>query len=162
VALKQVVAELIAVENESNSVGLLSQLPSILDCYVIALERTEELLDIELPRLAATAALAATSSELPEETRTTRYTIVGQRIDATFGKMGCKPELFAHSERNALDFLTAAGECCGTEIKLPLQTAKRCSTLLSGVNVRDGIRCSRHSRSGRTVQGTQKGRRSTQ
>jgi hypothetical protein len=108
-ALKQVATELTAIENETTSVGLLSQLLSIVDRYVMDLERSEELLDIELPRLATTAALATSASELSEDTRT-RYTTVGQRIDATVAKWVANRTLFARSEHNALDFLAAAEE----------------------------------------------------
>ncbi len=101
-ALKAVAQELNVIETAA--AGKPADPTPLADRYVAALERSEEILDLELPRLAVMAALAANAPELPEETRA-KYKAVGERIAATVEQWNANRTLFARSERNALRYL---------------------------------------------------------
>jgi hypothetical protein len=104
-ALKQVADELNLIEVAAS--GKPMDLEPLADRYIAAIELSEEILDIELPRLGVMAALASQATELPEETRA-KYKAVGERIAATVNQWAANRTLFARSERNAMDFLAMA------------------------------------------------------
>jgi hypothetical protein len=92
---------------EVATAGKPTDLAPLADRYIAAIERAEEVLDIELPRLGMMAKMAAEAPELPEETRA-KYKAVGERIAATVNQWAANRTLFARSERNAMDFLAMA------------------------------------------------------
>ena len=104
-ALRQVSQEMEVLEVAT--AGKPTDLAPLADRYIAAIERAEEVLDIELPRLGMMAKMAAEAPELPEETRA-KYKAVGERIAATVNQWAANRTLFARSERNAMDFLAMA------------------------------------------------------